>query len=492
MSEVEVPVTGDRLLAEVEAVQAGRSGHASLEPDGISSALATIAAALHGLPGPDQLPPDARFGLIAHLDDDVQRAITVDSLQSAVGQGDAVTQERVVGMARDVFGVLLDEYQNCLLALREQASAASAMELLHECRVRLVRAGAQRVRWERCAGGPSHPELWSWIGAVFKSAVSDGSLRSTSTAGGAVLPATTVEREYLRAVAFYSASLEHLPPVLLAVIDRLIEFALPMLQFQADAVHGAVYCLPPDLAASPRRMVRAPEIRDGASFLSTRVALGALRELAGQLQRGEVSPGFRFASGDSAGFVAGIQHLLRHWSDASPIRRYRRHILGGKLTAVRGIEDLRQLFAGESVSYLAEWEFRDASRGGIGAAIPAGAPAPVGVGELIGILPHDGEAWQLGIVRRAWLESDAATRIGLEALSQRPVLASADDGLVRAEVFVCDPLSRGEAVRIAAPANTLRAGVPLFLTTNGSIQKLKPLDAAMTGDGFELRVYQVL
>jgi hypothetical protein len=486
MREVEVPVVaGDALPAEVEAVESGRT---LSEPYGNSSALETIAAALRGLPGLDQLSPEARVALVAHLDDDAHRAIAPDSARSAPEQTGAAPDERVVGMARDLFGALLDAYHDCLSAFGESAGPAGESAVLRACHVRLVRAGAQRVKWERCAGGPAHAKLWQWLGASFTHGVSHGAAGVAGGAAGSL--ATSVEREYLRAVAFYSAALEHLSPALINAIDRLIEFALPMLQLQADAAQGAVYCLPHDLAAAPRRMVRVSHSRDGAWFLYTRVAVGALHELAERVQDGGVPVGLESACGGRS-LMGGIQHLLRHWSDASPVRRYRRHMLGGKLTAVRGIEDLRQLFTGESVSYLAEWEFRDASRGGIGASVPAGASVPVNVGELVGILPHDGEAWQLGVVRRAWLECDAM-QVGLEALSQRPVLASIDDGLVRTEVFLCDPLLRGEAVRIAAPVNTLRPGIPVFVTANGSIQKLKPLDAAMAGNGFELRVYQVL
>lgn len=83
--------------------------------------------------------------------------------------------------------------------------------------------------------------------------------------------------------------------------------------------------------------------------------------------------------------------------------------------------------------------------------------------------------------------------MGLEVLSRKPVLAHVDDGRRPAAVLLCDPLLRGEAVRIVAPLRALDApSVPLFVTGNGSVQKLKPLDASYTGDGFELRVYQVL
>jgi hypothetical protein len=301
-----------------------------------------------------------------------------------------------------------------------------------------------------------------------------------------------VEREYVRAVATYTASLDQLEIEAIGVADRLIAFALPLLQLQADPVGGAIYFLSPGLLAPPRRLVRLPESLDGAWFFSTRTAVLALDDLRADYVQGSSPAVLGLGEVDGRLLHVGLQHLLRHWSESPPVRRFRRHVLGGTLKAVRGIDDLRRIFSGEDASSLSEWDLRDASRGGVGVLAPIVQESPVRVGELVGICPDESGSWQLGIVRRAWRSGEEATFVGLETLSQRPILASVDDGRVRADVFLCDPVMRGEAVRIAAPANTLRPSVPLFVTSNGTVQKLKPLDSGMAGNGFELRVYQVL
>ncbi len=486
MKDVEVPVAEAGLDAAIGAADA-LCHRVPTDRASALEALHSVASALDKLPGPDLLSAAERFFLIAQLDDDAMQAC-----EHRLALADSGKDPEFVGAARDIFGALLDAYRQSLPELESAAGEAGADPALGECRGRLVRAGAQRVKWERCAGGPAHPALWRWLGAVFEHPDAIDPVASTPVSPTKRL--STIEREYVRAVAYYSAAPEHLSLPVLGAVDRLIDFALPMLLLQGGASQGAGYWISPELGAAPRRILRASEPATGNPPLRllTRVAVGALHELAVQLQQGVAPARLDLRALDHDTLVTALHHLLRNWSDTPPVRRYRRHVLGGKLTAVRGIEDLRQLFTGESVSHLAEWEFRDASRGGIGATLRTGMAAPLAVGELVGILPHDGDTWQLGVVRRAWQEGDAVTRVGLEALSLRPVLASADDGLVRTDVLLCDPLLRGEAVRIAAPANTLRPGVPVFLTANGSIQKLKPLDAALAGEGFELRVYQVL
>jgi len=455
--------------------------------------LAACTASVHQLMRSDRLSVDARFEALAGLDDEARAGLArLLGSQAAQVFSTASAARRVLAVGRDMFGAFLDAYQGCIYAYDDQASDPARRGHLKDCRVRLVRAGAERVLWERCCGGPAHEHLWRWLGAVFRETASPDCAHYSAGFGASGGCATSVEREYLRAVAAQSASLDLLPPQLIHVVDRLLDFSLPMLQFQAAPFAGATYCIDPSRSVGPRRMVRVPESINGTWFFAPRVAAVALQEVAEQLAAGKPPQGLALGEECGEWLKAGLAHLLRHWSDMPPVRRYRRHLLGGTLSAVRGIKDLQRLFSGQTVMRQAEWSLRDVSRGGLGAYAATLSDASVRVGELVGIRPIEGAAWQLAVVRRTWANPGQYPFVGLETLTQNPVLASVDDGRTSADVVLCDPLMRGEAVRIAAPANVLNPGVPLFVTNNGSIQKLKPLESSMAGDGFELRVYQVL
>lgn len=448
--------------------------------------LESLLTMLGALPDATQLAPELRLCLIAQIDDDARAALDAPSEAS---DGPFRPGRKAATVARELFGGLLDAYHQCLADLEGAACPASAGRDADDCRIRFVRAAAERLKWERCVGGPAHPELWSRIGKTFGRVVHEHEARSATGFGAGGRLGTSVGREYLRAVAVYTAAFDRVTPDHVPALDRLIEFSLPMLDFRLDSSIGAVCLVAPERGDAPRRILPGVPVPRSTWFLGTRVARGALQELAEQLACGLVPLGFERE--DRATLAAALQHLSTHWSEAPRMRRYRRHATGGRLTAVRGIDDLRQLFAGESVSYLAEWEFRDVSRGGIGVFLPAESAASICVGELVGILPHDGDVWQFGIVRHAWTRNDGSMLLGLEALAQKPVLVSADDGVIRTDVFLCDPLLRGEAVRIAVPANTLRTDVSLSIAADGAIHELTPLDSVMSGEGFELRVYQV-
>jgi hypothetical protein len=461
--------------------------------DDLLGEIAALTLNLRHLARSDAISVDARFEAVTRLDDRLRDCIPQLEEAGATFEASKLSViRRTLACGRDAFGALLDAYQGCIHSYEDQVNDPARRGYLNDCRFALVRAGADRIIWERCCGGPVHGQLWRWLGAAFFHAVSRDGSRMALRFGSPGSAVACVESEYLRAVAAHSAALDVLDPRYIAPIDRLLAFALPMLQFQATPIAGSTYHVDPRSSVAPRRMVRIPDSITGLWFFSPRAALDALQKIAREVQDGNVPAGLALTEPDDTSLNAALAHLLRHWSDTPPVRRHRRHLLGGMLSAVRGIDELKRLFSGQVVMQQAEWSLRDVSRGGLGAYAPTHSDPSVRVGELVGVSPHDGRSWQLAVVRRTWGELGHYPLVGLETLSQNPSLADVDDGRTRACVLLCDPLLRGEAVRIAAPANLLSPGVPLFVTSNGSIQKLKPLESSMTGDGFELRVYQVL
>ncbi|AKU13085.1 hypothetical protein AzCIB_3192 [Azoarcus sp. CIB] len=391
--------------------------------------------------------------------------------------------------ARDISGALLDQLERCLNAYGAGREGVLERNAIADLRLRLVRVGAERVIWERCSGGPPHPHLWQWLGMAFMHAAGDP-CSSTARPVPVVIPSEeSVDFHYIRALAACTVSLDLLAPQLLAAVDRLLRLSVPALRFEPGAFAGATHFVDPQ-GGVPRRLVGISETAEGAWFFSPGFASEMFREARARAIADTQSPASAADAEASSLRLRALDHLLQHWSVTPPVRRHRRHLITGTLAAVAGIDELRKIFRGEQGVRRAEWQLRDLSRGGLGA---VAANEAVCVGQLVGIHPVDGQGWQLALVRRAWDHDEGETHLGLEVLSRKPVLAHVDDGRRPAEVLLCDPLLRGEAVRIIAPLRALGAPtVPLFVTGNGTVQKLKPLDASYTGDGFELRVYQVL
>lgn len=391
---------------------------------------------------------------------------------------------------RDLAGVLLDRLQHSLAACDGEGEGARQADGADALRLRLVRAGAERVIWERCSGGPPHPHLWRWLGTAFLHAVRERDTAIASPTLAARGAEASVEFHYVRALVACAASLDLLPPLLLGAVDRLLHLAVPVVRFESAAFQEATHWVSPQEGSAPCRLVGQPEAVEGAWFLSPGLAPEMFRE-ARDRALDDARPSASPSDARTASLrVQALDHLMRHWSATQPVRRHRRHLIEGVLAAVAGIDDLRKVFAGENGARREEWRLRDLSRGGVGAIAASGS---VSIGQLVGIHPVDGEGWQLALVRRSWAQDDDSAHVGLEILSRRPSLAHVDDGRRPADVLLCDPLRRGEAVRVIAPPRAFGApDLPLFVTGNGGVQKLKPLDACYAGEGFELRVYQVL
>lgn len=426
--------------------------------------------------------------VLAHLEEAVNGCIARihKALPTLEGRHDC---SPLLHAARDISGVLFDQLQRCLTVYGKASGCVPERQVVADLRLRLVRAGAERVIWERCSGGPPHPHLWQLIGMAFTQEL--GNSGTTAGPAPAITPSEeSVEFHYIRALAACTASLDLLPPQLLPAVDRLLRLSVPVVRIEPGVFDGATHFVEPQNGGAPRRLVGVSAAVAGAWFF----APGLANEMFGEArERATANAGFPASSIEAevaSLHLRALDHLLQHWSATPPVRRSRRHMITGTLAAVAGIDELRRVFAGEQEVRREEWQLRDLSRGGVGAIAANGT---VGVGQLVGIHPVDGQGWQLALVRRAWTEEEGATHLGLEVLSRKPLVAHVDDGRRPAEVLLCDPLLRGEAVRVIAPMRALGAPtVPLFVTGNGSVQKLKPLDASYAGDGFELRVYQVL
>ncbi|QTQ35196.1 Uncharacterized protein ToN1_10250 [Aromatoleum petrolei] len=478
------------IIARAEAARATVSGGADYarlsellgEIRGLQRELATFSRA--GTPD----PAGGRRAL-GCIDDSVIACIgrvreTLATLE------DARDCRPLLHAVRDLAGGLLDQLQHSLAECDGDCEGAGQSDVAAALRLRLVRAGAERVIWERCSGGPPHPHVWRWLGVAFLHAVRERDPAIESPTLAETGAEASVEFHYVKALAACTASLDVLAPRLLSSVGRLLNQAVPVASFEPAAFKGATHWVAPQEGSGPCRLVGQVEAMAGAWFLSPGFAPEMFRE-ARTRAIGDEQPSAFSSDGRTASLhLQALDHLLRHWSAALPVRRHRRHLIEGVLAAVAGIDELRKVFGGEHGVRREEWRLRDLSRGGVGAIAANGS---VSIGQLVGIHPVDGQGWQLALVRRSWARDDDSAHLGLEILSRKPMLAHVDDGRRPADVLLCDPLRRGEAVRVIAPPREFGApDLPLFVTGNGGVQKLKPLDACYTGEGFELRVYQVL
>jgi len=309
------------------------------------------------------LDSGARFKRLCALDA-YARAILDSALESsgrALGLS-GYQRDPAVFLARDLYGSLLDGYHRC-------DSGRANDEADQRRKLQLMKAAAERTKWERFAGGPSYAGLWQWTGAVMQTTPELPPLSGAGPeTGGEPAAEAMVRQEYLRTLAYFSASYEQLSPDLFGVVSRIVDLSLPWLQLDRLPAPGTLYYVDLEGGVGPVRFVHHPQPSHGVRFFSTARAHEQLTELRRALSKGQLPAGFDLMPVKRGALAAGIDHLLVHWSATPPVRRNRRHPVSGALDAVVGFDLVELVLTGQTAPGIRRWCFTDVSRGGVACA----------------------------------------------------------------------------------------------------------------------------
>jgi hypothetical protein len=380
----------------------------------------------------------------------------------------------------------------CAQALRQgRYEQDGPPDLLAELATRLTRALAGRLKWDHLVYGPYDTRLWERSGAVLLEAVEEGRHELPVRLREGRETQTATRMEVARLVALHCGGLDQLPVELIDVVDRLIHYLLPVLHLGPAPIEGARFIWTPASGSPPRRLVRTDNPPGGDWYFSPLQADGVMTELEAALRKGVIPAALDGGVGARERALAAIRHLRRAWCESPVARRHRRHAMGGRIAAIKGFVALRQALrdGGDDAE---RWDLRDASVSGMGVVAPVTDAEVPRIGDLIALRPDEQGVWRLGMVRRVSRDTDLHAFLGLETFASAPRMVRADDGRAPVDILLCDPLHRGAVLRVIAPTNALRAGMPLFVAENGAIQKLKPLGSAWRGTEFEVRNYLVL
>ena len=471
----------DEVTWRLQAVPASEPGVAL---DELTAALATVVE-------DDTWPLAALADALARLDEAAQPHIR--QAFKAFMQSVALSTGRSEVLHATCTRYLSSLVNACMSALHRGRYATNTPDaLMVEVAARLMRANAARLKWDHLVYGPYDAALWPQMGAIFLDAIEANRLATPVRLRLGRDTETSIQKEYLRAVALKCAGPDQLPVELVDVVDRLVRYLLPAMHLGATPVEGARFFVSPMLGSEPRRLVRALETDDSTWYFSPLMAEQPLAELESLLRKGVVPGGLEGGAGAKERIMATIRHLRRTWYDTPISRRHRRHVMDGRIAAVRGFSALRQaLKLGADVPQ-PTWDLRDASVNGLGVLAPLAEMGPPRIGELIGVRTEDIGEWRLGMVRRIQRDEFNRALIGLETFASAPRIVRADDGRAPIDVLLCDPLHRGGQLRVVAPVNVLRSGAALFVAENGVVQKLKPLTTIWRGSEFEVRTYLAL
>jgi hypothetical protein len=375
--------------------------------------------------------------------------------------------------ARDAWMAVCDAYW-CL-------SPSSAFVGAEAVRLRLASSVVEALKWSACDRFGPDEVLWKRIGLLFAaSPESKGGVVGGDVAG--------IGREYLRAIAHYSVNLDQVELEMGIALAHVVDICLPFLALDRRPAELPQYVTIPEEGSIPVRQMGSE--RDGEWHFAPWAASELLTEFSKQLARSIVpSPLGRLPLEHAR---AAVEHLRMQWSATPPVRTRRRYVQDATAEVARGLPACTAVIGGKPLAVPRNWKVIDFSRSGL-QIIATSDPARAwpDIGELLAIHFVDGEGWQLGIVRRLRMWATHAG-LGVELLARSPALGVLDDGRNSVEAVLCDPPSKGEALRILLPATAPALGEPVFVKAAGGLAKVRALGVLRRESGYQLQVFQVL
>lgn len=398
-------------------------------------------------------------------------------------------------LGRGYWATVLDAYAELLGALRAEQQAGVDPEQVAQVAVRMIRAAVLRAKWDAFGGSAMDGALWSRLNEAYALAIRCGAATLLVRPRADRTTETTAEREYLRALALSSVSLEQLDPVRVELATSMVHYVLPLLELTDTP--SSTSSLWADVARPmlPARLISNPgELALPRYFCGVAAAL-SLRGLLDLAMTGGLPPGLPLQREGGADVVASVlSRMIRIWNNDQPERRHRRLPMAGQMLVVAGFPNFLAKLLGDQAD-AALWPLRDASVQGIGVRLDVAELGRLKVGTLVGFKPTDGEHWCLGVVRRfkrsGWSEAATSDQVsvGVEKLGAAPEVVAADDGSKSLHVLLLDPIQKNVPLRVVVPVPGPMANQALYLVGQSKTIKLTPLDNLDFGVDFAVRTY---
>ena len=437
---------------------------------GLEAATATLRALYK--PGSRQAEV-AGLHVVSSFDDALRDAVEASApigVRALPGSGpvrDNAWWGRWLAGARDAWMSVCDAYW-CL-------SPSNSFSGAEPVRLRLASSVVEALKWSACDRFGPDEVLWGRIGRLFGAA----SESKESVVGGDV---PGVGREYLRAVAHYSVNLDQVELEMGIALSHVVDICLPFLALDRRPAESPQYVVIPEEGSVPVRQMGSQ--REGEWHFAPWAASELLAEFSKQLARSIVPAPFGRLPLEHA--RAAVEYLRMQWSATPPVRTRRRYTQDATAEVARGLPACTAVVGGEPLPVARNWKVIDFSRSGL-QIIATSDPTRAwpDIGELLGIHFVDGQGWQLGIVRRLRMWATHAG-LGVELLARSPALGVVDDGRNSVDAILCDPLSKGEALRILLPATAPALGESVFVKAAGALTKVRALGVLRRESGYQL------
>jgi len=367
---------------------------------------------------------------------------------------------------------------------------------------RAVQAAAARLKWHYLRYEQAETDAWEGIVKSYQFA-EDHKLGRENVAAQAAAHATSVEREFVKALMLAASSPDCLLPREIELAERIIgyvggDFVLS----KAHQPRVTYYHMDLARGAPPRRLTDTPPTSPKARFFAAGAAEARLDELIRVAERGGVPSALNLGDDwESATVLRLLRHLKTCWAATPPVRKHDRHAVkhrvsvihdfAGVLASVRqGAIDALDPAAGAGTE---SWMTENISAGGMGLVPGKDHGDWLRVGRLLGVRVEGGSgSCAAGIIRRC-SRLQQQVSVGIRTLAKE-TFAVTLDGLASPEALLLlnDGGHAMDEALVCLAEGAYNPRVSAKLQFNGKAYLLMPQELCETGEDFELARYRVM
>ncbi|HSE00079.1 MAG TPA: hypothetical protein VLB72_05000 [Burkholderiales bacterium] len=479
---------------------------AELPDQDATMALEKITEWLESLNQADGLKVDRRYECIDLLDGAARRhqqALTQEYLSTPRVQ--KFQENRLWNAAFGYYKELGEAYVRCIKECVGGFQGASAAErVLPAIVARALRALAMQLKWTLLRYGLVERRIWTHLAMLYRFAKEKDLSEKVIAVYPVPHPATTVKREFLKALMLPASSLDGLTPVAQQIAERTVVHFAESFLLSTEA-KGCTHSF--DLAAPrpPARLVPAAA-ESGLLYFGAGKALAELDRLTEQVAaRGGVTHDYGLGTNCHKDDVLPVlRHLAQYWSDTPPARNSERRPTAARLTVVPGADQVfRMLNPSATVSTgdfsgnptAESWIVENVSDSGCGAIVPPQKIDWVKVGTLIGMKSEISGYLGVGVIRRITRDAHQQRRVGIQVLTKTAIpitisKASTMSALnfdLREETAILltvKPDARGEIEVLLLREGIFNGRDSLEMTLQRKNYRLEPLRTLEAGDDF--------
>lgn len=366
-----------------------------------------------------------RFKTIPYLD---EKARTLQEHLVAIYQGkildDGATPKQVLPTLLAFWNDMGDGYRLCI----KQASQTAPRGLEKELQLFTLRGlmyFAEQARWSYLRYMEMDSRTWRNLNRLYLFAEQKGfATQPLQPYPNAEI--TDIRREFMQLLMLSLAIPEKLQPAQIEIVTQWLKRWASRVDLETQIKPNRQLFAINIAGSTPPKRLRRDMVGENWRYWFTETLTLHIKETIEKLQQGEdpVELGLPPESNQAA-HLDLMQHLINLWSrdTPAPVRKAERHATQKTIKVTRGLDDVIGHLRGEASSDTqSRWSIDNESTTGIGVNYQTSRDDELQVGEIVGLDGIGMNPVSIGIVRRITKKRDGQVNVGIETISQTPII----------------------------------------------------------------------